>query len=125
MTITSAITISALTSKLLRNSKFSQRHRLFLVFLYQIDTSNDFLFPVFYEFRFLCDYLVFHGENRKISMNKILLFFIFFYFTYTYQISRKSAWKYRFAHRPPNPRSKLETLLKMEKAVTQKVTRFS
>ena len=43
MTIPSTITISALTSKLLRNSKFSQRHRVFLVFLYQIDTSNDFL----------------------------------------------------------------------------------
>ena len=37
------ITISILTSKLLRNSNFSQRHRVFLVLLYQIDTSNDFI----------------------------------------------------------------------------------
>ena len=42
ITIPSTITISALTSKLLRNSRFSERHRVFLVFLYQIDTSNDF-----------------------------------------------------------------------------------
>ena len=42
---------------------------------------------------------------------------IVFYFTYTYPFSRKSAWKYRFAHRSPNPRSKLETLPKMEKVV--------
>ena len=39
ITIPSTIAISALTSKLLRN----HRHRVFLVFLYQIDTSNDFL----------------------------------------------------------------------------------
>ena len=112
-TIPSTITMSALTSKLLRNSTFSQRYRVFFVFFYQIDTSNDFLRRYF---RFL---------RISFSMAKIEKYlwtkcYCFFHFTYTYQISRKLAWKYRFAHRPPNPRSKLETLPKMEKAVTQK-----
>ena len=31
--------------------------------------------PVFYESRFLCDYLVLYCENRKISMNEMLLLF--------------------------------------------------
>ena len=79
-------------------------------------------FPNFYESCFLCGYLIFYCENRKTSMNNKF----FFHFTYTHQISRKSAWKYRFPHHPLNPRSKLETLPKMEKAVTQKgIYRFS
>ena len=35
------------------------------------------IFPVFYESRFLCDYL--YGENRKISMNKMLFFSFYIY----------------------------------------------
>ena len=42
ITIPSTITISALTSKVLRNSNFSQRHWVFPVFPYQMDTSNNF-----------------------------------------------------------------------------------
>ena len=119
------LVISALTSKLLRNSKFSQRHRVFLVFLYQIYTSYDFLcqhFPISMNFVF---YAVTSFSIVKIEKHLWTTWF-FFHFTYTHQISKKSVWKYRFPHHPLKTRSKLESLPKMEKAVTQKgIYRFS
>ena len=89
ITIPSTIIISALTSKLLGNSKFSQLHRVFLVFFYQMDFSHDFL-------RWNSPFsvnLVFYAIT-SFSMTKIEKYLrTKWYFTYTYQISSKSVWK--------------------------------
>ena len=116
ITIPSTITISALTSKLLRNSNFSQRHWVFPVFpikwtpwmTFNVDISRVLLIS-FSITRFAW------RKSKKIFDQTVIVF----YSIYTYLISRKPAWKYKFAHHLPNPRSKLENVPKMEKVVTR------
>ena len=92
MTKPSFITISALTSKLLRNSKFFQR-RVFLVFLYQIEISNDFLRQYFPFSANLFFYAITSFSMAKIEkyLRTNVIAFSFYIYIYIFQISRKSA----------------------------------
>ena len=73
----STITISALTSKLLRNSKFFQRRRVFLVFLYQIDTSNGYPSSMNLVFYAITSFSI--TKIGKYLWTKCYCFFIYMY----------------------------------------------
>ena len=77
--LTIIIILSALTSKLIRNLKFSQPHRVFLVFLYQMDTSNEFLrryFPFSINLVFYAITSLTMAKIKNIYEQNVIVFFI-------------------------------------------------